>query len=132
MLLAGIHDWSKYFKQTWGNLKPGGWMEVQEVLYPICSAEDRVPHDSALWKFSQYAVEAAGIDMTIAPRFKELLMDQGFVNIRSEPIKWAVGTWPKGKRRTRENTRQFITPFGHEPLRQKPWLVNRTDRVVLS
>jgi hypothetical protein len=95
-------------------------MEVQEVLYPICSAEDRVPHDSALWKFSQYAVEAAakiGIDMTIAPRFKELLMDQGFVNIRSEPIKWAVCTWPKGKREknigwwTRENTRQFIKSF---------------------
>lgn len=120
MLMAGIRDWSKYFKQTWDNLKPGGWMEVQEVLFPVCSVDDPVPRDSPLLKFSQLALEAAakiGIDMTIAPRFKESLAEQGFVNIRREAIKWAIGTWSKGKeeknigRWTRENTRQFITPM---------------------
>jgi SAM-dependent methyltransferase len=119
MLLVGIHDWPKYFKQTWDNLKPGGWMEVQEVEYPICSADDNVQADSPLWKFSQHVLEAAakiGIDTTIAKRFKELLVEQGFVNIRREPAKWAVGTWPKGEKEkdvgrwTRENTKQFVTP----------------------
>ena len=119
MLLLGIHDWPNYFKQAWDNLKPGGWVEVQEVEYPIRSADETNQTDSPLWKFLDYVRQSAakgGIDTTVAPKFKDLLLEQGFVNIKVEPVKWPIGTWPKGKKEknigkwTRENTKQFITP----------------------
>ena len=119
MIVLGIHDWAKYFKQAWDNLKPGGWAEVQEVLYPISSADDGDQSGSPLWRFSDYATKSAaktGIDLSIAPRLKDLMEEQGFVNVRLESVKWPVGTWPKGQKEktigywTRENVKQFISP----------------------
>jgi hypothetical protein len=62
--------------------------------------------------FSQRIVEAtakAGIAATAPEKFGGQLAKQGFVNIRWELVKWAVGLRPKGKkekdigRLTREN-----------------------------
>jgi SAM-dependent methyltransferase len=118
MLLGGIHDWPRFFKQAWDHLKPGGWVEAMEVEFPISSADDTPQTDAPLWQFSQYSLEAAtksGLNWGIAKKFKEFLVEQGFVNIRCELVKWPVGTWPKGKKEkeigrwVRENTKLLVT-----------------------
>jgi SAM-dependent methyltransferase len=121
MLLMGIHDWPRYFKQAWDNLNPGGWVEVQEVQFPVGYANDgRVTSDSPLLQWSKYVQEAAakdGIDTMTTEKFKQQLEDQGFINIREQRVQWAIGSWPKGQREktlgkwTLENTRSFISPI---------------------
>jgi SAM-dependent methyltransferase len=121
MLLMGIHDWPRYFRQAWDNLKPGGWIEVQEVQFPIGYADDgRVTKDSPLLVWSKHVQEAAGkdgIDTMCTEKFREHLEKQGFINIREQRVRWAVGAWPKGTREktlgkwTLENTRSFISPI---------------------
>ena len=35
LLLFGMHDWPSYFRRCFSNLRPGGWVEAQEVNYPL-------------------------------------------------------------------------------------------------
>lgn len=96
-------------------------MEVQEVQFPIGHADDgRVKPDSPLLVWSRHVQEAAakdGIDTMCSENFKKQLEEQGFINIRAQRVRWAVGAWPKGKREkalgkwTLENTRSFISPI---------------------
>jgi len=68
MLLLGIHDRTRYFQQTWDNLKPGGWIEVQEIEFSIKYADGFAQTDSPLLTFSQHVAEVAargGIDATV-------------------------------------------------------------------
>ena len=97
MIVLGIHDWPMYFKRAWDNLVPGGWLEVQEIQYPACGADDAAEADSPFLLWSKYARDAAakaGLDTTFTVNFKKQLAEQGFVNIREQPIKWAVCTTP--------------------------------------
>ncbi|OCL15438.1 S-adenosyl-L-methionine-dependent methyltransferase [Glonium stellatum] len=118
MLLMGIHDWPRYFKQTWDNLRPGGWMEVHEVQFPVCSADESLEQETSFVVWSQYVRDASakvGIDTMAGSKFKRQLEDKGFINIRKEPVKWAIGPWPKGSKEkdigklTLENTREFMS-----------------------
>lgn len=121
MLLMGIHDWPRYFRQAWDHLKPGGWVEVQEVQFPIGYADDgTVKSESPLLIWSKHVQEAAakdGIDTMCTEKFKAQLEHQGFINVREQRVRWAVGSWPKGTREkvlgkwTLENTRSFISPI---------------------
>lgn len=119
MLIMGIKDWPRYFRQTWDNLHPGGWMEVKEPQFPIAAADDSVQPDSPLMALSQYirdAAAVAGIDTLIVHDFRRMLKEQGFVNINVEPVKWPVGPWPKGENEKNigrwmvPDTKEFITP----------------------
>lgn len=118
MLIMGIHDWPEYFKQMWDNLKPGGWMELKEPQFPISYFDATVTPDCPLLVWSQHVRDACargGIDTMCTEKFVEQISDQGFVNVKAYPVKWAVGPWPKGSMEknvgwlTLENTKQFIS-----------------------
>lgn len=119
MLLMGIHDWPKYFRQAWDNLQPGGWIEVEEVQFPACFADDgSVPPDAPLLVWSQRVQEAFaknGIDTLCANHFRDMITKQGYVKIKEKWPKWALGPWPKGEKEktigiwTLENTKQLVS-----------------------
>lgn len=117
MLLFGIHDRERYFKQTWDNLKPGGWMEVYEPEFPLGWAGSRTKEDSPFWKWSQLISEAgkhSNTDTMITKQFQVMLEKQGFVNIRHQSLQWPIGTWAKGHQEkaigklTLTNTNSFL------------------------
>ena len=140
MLLLGIHDWDKYFQQAYENLKPGGWAEIQEPIFPTEFVDD----GGATWDspFSQWGIhisEAAAIDnidVRIALRFKDIMERAGFVNVVQQEVIWPLGTWAKGQREkalghwTFENTKLFfdgakllfIKRLGWEPERLEKFL----------
>ena len=96
-----MHDWPRYFQQCWENLKPGGWLEVQEVLFPLRCDDDSAAPDSPflIWGANvQEAASRVGIDTLAAEKFKTQLHSLGFTNIRQERVMWAVGSWPRGKK----------------------------------
>jgi ubiquinone/menaquinone biosynthesis C-methylase UbiE len=101
VLLMGIKDWPRLFKQSWANLRPGGWVEFQELLMPLYCDDESAPRDSPLVDWSHKLAEAqrkAGIDPQATAKFKTQLEEQGFVNVKYEVFKWAIGPWPKGER----------------------------------
>ncbi|KAF2093479.1 S-adenosyl-L-methionine-dependent methyltransferase [Rhizodiscina lignyota] len=101
MLLFGLHDWEKYFQQTFKNLKPGGWMEVHEPEFPLNWANTTDEKDAPFAKWSRLISEAGekcGIDTMITKKFPTMIEKQGFVNIRHNSLQWPMGTWPKGQK----------------------------------
>ena len=98
LVVLSMRDWPRYLKRCYNNLKPGGWIELQEVQFPFRHDEDFPLHDSPLLKWSGYVHEATarvGIDTLAATKFVDMLRDEGFVNINKEEVRWTVGSWAK-------------------------------------
>ena len=101
LLCFGIRDWPRLFEQCFTHLKPGGWLELQEVDFPPGCADDTAGPDSAFLKWGKLIHEAClsvGVNTSACRGFKPQLEDQGFVNVQESPAFWPLGTWPKGKK----------------------------------
>ena len=99
--MVGIHDWPRYFEQAFEHLKPGGWIEVQELAFPLACDDGSAKPDNAFLKWSERLHEAAGkigIQTNSPPHFPEYLAKVGFVNIKEHRAKWPLGPWAKGKK----------------------------------
>ncbi|PMB73726.1 Secondary metabolism regulator LAE1 [Beauveria bassiana] len=87
---------------TWvpPNVKPGGWVELQDVDGVVHTDDNSVPKDWPLKKFTNLLVEAFaqfGTNVNAAESGREYLEEAGFVNIQHNYIKLPYGTWPKDK-----------------------------------
>ena len=87
-------------KQAYANMRPGGWIELQDVDGDVSTDDDTVPPDWPLKKFTELLVDAFaqfGTDSHAAKHGGEWLAEAGFVNIQHNYIKLPYGTWPKDK-----------------------------------
>jgi SAM-dependent methyltransferase len=100
-LVFGIRDWPKLINQAWNFTTPGGWIELLECQFPLHCDDGSAAPDSPLLKWSKYIQEASsvvGIDTQASDKYTEQLTAQGYVNLRSETLKWAIGGWPRGQK----------------------------------
>lgn len=100
MMVGSFLDWPKYFTQCYDHLIPGGWIEMQDIHYPIKCDDDSLPDDAPIKRWSDLMMEASakiGRPMHIAHRYRDMLKDAGFVDIQEVHYKWPTNTWPKGK-----------------------------------
>lgn len=98
MLVVAIRNWSRFFEQAFRALKPGGWIECQDLNFPGRCDDDTAPPDSPIMKWSSLMMEGAsrfGIDLAVSFRFPELLAAAGFRDISVETHAWPVNRWPK-------------------------------------
>lgn len=98
LVILSMRDWPRYLKRCYDNLKPGGWIELQEVQFPFEYDDDFPPNDSPLLKWSGYVKEATsrvGVDTQAATKFLDMLQNEGFININKEEIRWPIGSWSK-------------------------------------
>jgi len=100
MLFMGLHNWQRFFQQCWENLKPGGWLEVQEAQFPLRCADDTTARpESAYVMWNDDIMEGArlaGINPCASSSFAEQIKNAGFINVKEEGAMWAIGPWPKG------------------------------------
>jgi hypothetical protein len=80
------------------NLKPGGWIELQEFGgYALC--DDGTMPDSyplnACFALIRSAMAALGSDYLIANKLRTHLTQAGFTDIQCRVIKTPIGTWPR-------------------------------------
>ncbi|KYG41676.1 hypothetical protein M433DRAFT_169355 [Acidomyces richmondensis BFW] len=100
-MTPGIRDWSKYLRQAFDNLTPGGYIELHEIHMPARCTQDSASPTPFLVQWSQYVIEAGqkvGLEFSVAKRLHDLLHATGFENIRIEWQHWPVGTWAKGSK----------------------------------
>lgn len=101
---SGIRDWDRFIEQAFENLNPGGWIELQELHFPLQCDDGTATQDRPIMKWGQgvfNATKKCGIDLLSAFGHMERLRKTGFVKMEESHIKWPIGPWPKGRKEKR-------------------------------
>jgi ubiquinone/menaquinone biosynthesis C-methylase UbiE len=100
MFLA-IKDYPAVLAQVYRTLKPGGYIELSELATLPTSTNPNYPSPVTIYRWLDLLAEAStrmGFTMRIAPTFKELLTNAGFVDVVETKFDVPWGTWPEDKR----------------------------------
>ncbi|UQC76428.1 methyltransferase domain-containing protein [Colletotrichum lupini] len=95
---AAIKDWEKLLAQAFRALKPGGWIELQEMKWNFNCDDDTMSPDYALTKMMKLVWEGLGkfgIEADVADVNPKRIDDAGFINLVQDVQKVPVGEWPK-------------------------------------
>jgi hypothetical protein len=90
-------DFREIIQKGFNNLKPGGWMESQEIFSKLQCAEG-MPESYPLLEWSNLQDEAAhilGRPLRIADKLKRWYREAGFVDVHEEVFALPVNPWPK-------------------------------------
>jgi hypothetical protein len=80
------------------NLKPGGYLEIQDRGVPMRCDDDSWPQDSALRKWNNYLLEVGvklGRPVDICQQYKKYMIDAGFEDVVEIIYRWPSNQWPK-------------------------------------
>ncbi|KAL7274171.1 hypothetical protein RUND412_002931 [Rhizina undulata] len=100
--MAGyIYDWPKLYKQAFKALKPGGWIELQDIQCSPFSVDDNsLPQDNITSKWMEYLImvsEKSGRQFhLVAAGHAKALEDVGCEDVTNKSLKLPIGPWPKG------------------------------------
>lgn len=101
-LLGSIADWKAFFRQAYDNLEPGGYFEIQNLLYTIYRNDGNSQSGKTfLHDWSVRMVDAArrsGRPIDVASHFENLLKDSGFDEVTADIRPIPIGGWPKDKK----------------------------------
>ncbi|KAJ5731417.1 uncharacterized protein N7483_005925 [Penicillium malachiteum] len=95
---GSIADWPRLLEQAYANLKPGGWIELQEFEVTLKSDNDSLRLAPTLCEFLgrlHQASEAFHRPMNIAEGHRQGLVEAGFEDVRDEVYKVPSSTWPR-------------------------------------
>lgn len=95
-----IKDWPKMFAQAFTALKPGGWIELQDLKFNYSCDDGTMPEDYGPLEMAGLIHEALarfGVDTHSADRNPERAEAAGFVDLRHSVIKLPVGPWARDK-----------------------------------
>ncbi|ORY70306.1 S-adenosyl-L-methionine-dependent methyltransferase [Pseudomassariella vexata] len=90
----------RLLREIFANLKPGGWVELQDVDGQVHCDDHTLPSDWPVLVFCNLMVEAfakLGTQSHAASFVARYLQEAGFVNIQHRTAKLPYGTWPRDK-----------------------------------
>ncbi|KAH8193698.1 hypothetical protein TruAng_012135 [Truncatella angustata] len=96
-----LKDVPKMCRQAFTNIKPGGWMEWQELHgWMQCDDGTMADDDPAfgIYKLAAEAFARLGYDIHLASKLDEPLKQAGFTNVQCVIKKIPVGTWARDRR----------------------------------
>ncbi|KAF4807777.1 Secondary metabolism regulator LAE1 [Colletotrichum siamense] len=92
-MVGSFRDWPSILAKAFDNLEPGGYVEIQDNEFPVRCDDNTMPEDSVILKWTEYMVEATkeiGQPIDVAPSFKRLVEEAGFVDVEER-----IAYWPK-------------------------------------
>ncbi|KAJ9148894.1 Methyltransferase [Pleurostoma richardsiae] len=98
MMTGAFRDWPYFYRQAFENLKPGGWLEIQDMEFPLRCDDGSMTDTCVLKRWSDLMVEAgerSGFSLTTCGKAAETMQATGFVDIVRIPFKWPINRWPK-------------------------------------
>ena len=87
---GSVSDWPKLYAQAFRSLKPGGWIEMQELEVWIKSDDDTLKKAPSLIQLQELIDEAStkmGKQMNVANEQKQKLIDAGFEDVTDDIYK---------------------------------------------
>ncbi|KFY65041.1 hypothetical protein V496_02858 [Pseudogymnoascus sp. VKM F-4515 (FW-2607)] len=100
VLLGCFIDFREVIRKAFYHLKPGGYLESQEILHTALCDDGTIPADWAFsgWtKNSDEAAMEAGRPLNIANMLKGWYEECGFVDVQEKVFKLPLNPWPKDK-----------------------------------
>ena len=102
MMNGSIRDWPAFFRNAFTHVRPGGWVECQEISIEADSDDGTLRKDSSIRRWCDLQIEAglkANMDFRMSgDLLKKWMEEAGFVNVDVRPFKIPIGTWPADKR----------------------------------
>ena len=88
---GSIADWTRFYREVYTHLKPGGWCEIQEYEAWVRSDDDTI-YQTGKWVIAwQELVDEASVKfgkkINVAELQKQYLIDAGFVDVRDDVYK---------------------------------------------
>ncbi|KAH8893673.1 S-adenosyl-L-methionine-dependent methyltransferase [Thozetella sp. PMI_491] len=97
-MTSSVRDWPKLMSQAYNALKPGGWIELQELRFVIMSDDGTLRDDSQLVKFIKGVKDGLatfGVDLLGMQKNAENAKAAGFDKVQEEAFKIPIGIWPR-------------------------------------
>ncbi|KAF9872291.1 hypothetical protein CkaCkLH20_10118 [Colletotrichum karsti] len=97
MMNSAISKWEEYLRQSYANLTPGGYLELQEFGLPL-SDDGTLTPEHALHKSMAHLGDAAakmGNAFIELDALRPLMEAAGFVDVVEMRFKWPSNTWPR-------------------------------------
>ncbi|KAI0517100.1 S-adenosyl-L-methionine-dependent methyltransferase [Xylaria bambusicola] len=125
-----LKDPVRLLKDAYENIKPGGWVELQDVDGMVHCDDGSLPPDWPILRFTNMMVEAFarfGTQSHAAVFGGQYLIEAGFVNIQHHTIKLPYGTWPRDRTMRliglyyRTAAEQFLPAMGAIQLPMMGW-----------
>ena len=95
---AFLQDWDRFLEQSFRHLKPGGWVECQELSVDVQSDDGSLAKDSYIRGWADKEDDAwrkIGLTVNITGQDLESWMKKaGFINITVRSFKLPIGQWP--------------------------------------
>lgn len=99
---GSVKDWPRLFGQAYANMKPSGWIELQEfeIQYGCDdgSYPAKAPTVALFIEKLNEAAESFGKPMDVARDLKQWMIDAGFTNVQDDVYKVPMAPWAKDKR----------------------------------
>ena len=100
-LAEGINAdrWSSYIRELRLLLRPGGWLQMVEILFPFQSYSGLLPDNSWLtrwWQWYSHALGRMNKNVRIGRELGQVLTNQGFRHVRPVSKNLPVGDWDRG------------------------------------
>ena len=100
-LCGSIADWPRLFAQSFNNLNPGGWLEMQEFysyVYDYNGSKDNAVNLKDWEVQINEASRRFGRDLRKANVLKQYMEDAGFADVQEQIYKVPIGMWAKGSK----------------------------------
>lgn len=97
-MTSSIRDWPLLVSRAYKALEPGGWIEMQELMFDLRCDDDSVGPQNLVADFFHHmkrGLSTFGVDLLAMRHNMKYLLDAGFVNVREIPCKVPLGPWPK-------------------------------------
>lgn len=129
MVAVVLQDPAAAARTAYENLRPGGWVEFQEVYPRIGCHDDTLgvdPENYVVTRFYRLAARVLrgqyGWDLFAAEHLPRQLEELGFVNVKRRVCHVPIGYWPKDPRRMQhaflfeETLTEFMAAMQAKPL----------------
>ncbi|KAG5958978.1 hypothetical protein E4U57_007965 [Claviceps arundinis] len=99
-MVVVLKNTSRIFGHAYESLRPGGWIELQELLpIPLCD-DGTMPDDDPvkyLCELVEKAYEKFGMRAKLPVELESYLQEAGFKNIHCQVMKVPIGPWAKDR-----------------------------------
>lgn len=98
MMTGAFRDWPNFYRQAFENLNGSGWVEIQDIHFPLYCDDDTMRPDCAIKRWSDLMVEAgekSGFNLSACGRAGDMMHEAGFADIVRIPYKWPINEWPR-------------------------------------
>ena len=98
--IQAFHNWPQLFANAYNHLKPGAWIECQELdHFPRCEDSTMASDDPMVkyWDLVAEGLEPLGVNFRLAPQLASMMRAAGFTNVTERVFFTPIGPWPRNR-----------------------------------